>query len=118
MRGFVGIDLGRKPVPDEMTVYRFRHLLEEHDLGRQLFYQVQRHLADKGLKVGHRHDCRCDHYQCAVFHQECQEGARSRDASTEFSFGWQKCLAGDTARAATSEGLLRAASALRRRWSS
>jgi IS5 family transposase len=37
MRGFVGIDLGREPVPDETTVCRFRHLLEAHDLGRQLF---------------------------------------------------------------------------------
>jgi IS5 family transposase len=31
MRQFVGIDLGREPVPDEATVCRFRHLLEEHD---------------------------------------------------------------------------------------
>src|SRR5215469_719781 len=42
MRGFVGIDLGREPVPDETTVCRFRHLLEA---------EVQRHLAAKGLKV-------------------------------------------------------------------
>ena len=51
MRGFVGIDLGREPVPDETTVCRFRHLLEGHDLGRRLFDEVQRHLAAKGLKV-------------------------------------------------------------------
>jgi len=51
MRGFVGIDLGREPVPDETTVCRFRHLLEEHDLGRPLFEEVQRHLAEKGLKI-------------------------------------------------------------------
>ena len=51
MRGFVGIDLGREPVPDETTVCRFRHLLETHDLGRRLFDEVQRHLAAKGLKV-------------------------------------------------------------------
>ncbi len=51
MRRFVGIDLGREPVPDETTVCRFRHLLEEHDLGRPLFDEVQRHLAAKGLKV-------------------------------------------------------------------
>ena len=42
MRRFVGIDLGREPVPDETTVCRFRHLLEQHDLGRQLFDEVQR----------------------------------------------------------------------------
>jgi transposase, IS5 family len=51
MRDFVGIDLGREPVPDETTVCRFRHLLEAHDLGRPLFDEVQRHLAAKGLKV-------------------------------------------------------------------
>ena len=31
MRRFVGIDLGREPVPDETTVCRFRHLLEARD---------------------------------------------------------------------------------------
>lgn len=51
MRDFVGIDLGREPVPDETTACRFRHLLEEHDLGRRLFEEVGRHLAAKGLKV-------------------------------------------------------------------
>jgi IS5 family transposase len=51
MRRFVGIDLGHEPVPDETTVCPFRHLLEEHDLGRRLFDEVQRHLAGKGLKV-------------------------------------------------------------------
>src|SRR5690242_19683011 len=51
MRRFVGIDLGGEPVPDETTVCRFRHLLEEHDLGQQLFDKVQQHLAAKGLKV-------------------------------------------------------------------
>ena len=51
MRGFVGIDLGREPVPDETTVCRFRHLLEEHGLGRRLFEAVHRHLASQGLKV-------------------------------------------------------------------
>jgi transposase, IS5 family len=51
MRRFVGIDLGREPVPDETTAYRFRHLLEAHDLGWRLFEEVQRHLAAKGMKV-------------------------------------------------------------------
>jgi len=51
MRRFVGVDLGHEPVPDETTVCRFRHLLEAHDLGRQLFDEVQRHLAAKGMKV-------------------------------------------------------------------
>src|SRR5262249_47255091 len=51
MRRFVGIDLGREPVPDETTMCRFHHLLEAHDLGQRLFDEVQRHLAAKGLTV-------------------------------------------------------------------
>ena len=37
MRRFVGIDLGCEPVPDETTILNFRHLLERHNLGKQLF---------------------------------------------------------------------------------
>jgi hypothetical protein len=33
MRHFAQIDLGSEPVPDETTVCKFRHLLEEHNLG-------------------------------------------------------------------------------------
>ncbi len=51
MRAFVGIDLGREPVPDETTVCKFRHLLEAHNLGHQLFEEVARHLQAQGLKV-------------------------------------------------------------------
>ena len=51
MRRLVRIDVGREPVPDETTVCRLRHLLEERDLGRPLFEQAQRHLAANGLKI-------------------------------------------------------------------
>jgi transposase, IS5 family len=51
MRRFAGIDPGREPVPDETTVCRLRHLLEEHELGRRLFEEVQRYLEGKGLKI-------------------------------------------------------------------
>ena len=51
MRQFVGVDLGREPVPDETTVCKFRHLLEQHDLGRRLFEQVGRHLQQQGMQV-------------------------------------------------------------------
>src|SRR6201984_982542 len=78
MRRFVGIDLGREPVPDETTVCRFRHLLEEHDLGQQLFDEVQRHLAAKGLKVATGKIV--DATIITVFDQERRESARSRDA--------------------------------------
>lgn len=51
MREFVGIDLGHERVPDETTVLNFRHLLERHELGRQLFEQVGAHLQAKGFKL-------------------------------------------------------------------
>jgi len=51
MREFVGIDLGREPVPDETTVCKFRHLLEAHELGTQIFATVNAHLAERGFKV-------------------------------------------------------------------
>ena len=51
MRAFAGIDLGREPAPDETTVCKFRHLLEEHGLGKRIFEAVGRHLQSRGLKV-------------------------------------------------------------------
>src|ERR1035441_9720987 len=33
LRRFIGVDLGMSAAPDETTILRFRHLLEEHDLG-------------------------------------------------------------------------------------
>ena len=51
MRSFVGIDLGLEPVPDETTVCKFRHRLENHGLGKQIFAAVNRYLKENGLKV-------------------------------------------------------------------
>jgi IS5 family transposase len=51
LRQFVGIDLGREPVPDETTVCKFRHLMEQHNLGDQLFHLVNQFLQENGLKV-------------------------------------------------------------------
>lgn len=51
LRHFVGIDLGREPVPDETTICKFRHLMEKHNLGDQLFHLVNQYLQENGLKV-------------------------------------------------------------------
>ena len=51
MRQFVGIDLGREPVPDETTICKFRHLLEAHQVGEQLFARIREHLVKQGLQV-------------------------------------------------------------------
>ncbi len=52
MRRFVGIDLGREPVPDETTICKFRHLLEKHGLGERLFEEIKEHLQRSGIRIG------------------------------------------------------------------
>ena len=74
MRRFAGIDLGREPVPDETTLCKFRHLLEQHELGSALFQQVHEHLEHRPEAVC-RHDRRCDYHPCAEFDEERGEGA-------------------------------------------
>ena len=51
MRAFAQIDLGEEPVPDETTILNFRHLMETHDLGGELFDAVNRYLAENGMTV-------------------------------------------------------------------
>ena len=50
VRRFVGLRLAG-PLPDETTILNFRHLLEEHELGRSLFEEVNRHLESQGLRL-------------------------------------------------------------------
>jgi IS5 family transposase len=52
MRGFVGIDLGREPAPDETTVCKFRHLLERHGRGKRIFAEVNGYLERHDVKIG------------------------------------------------------------------
>ncbi len=51
MRAFARIDLGEAGVPDETTICKFRHLLEKHALGKKLFEEVNRHLANCGITI-------------------------------------------------------------------
>jgi IS5 family transposase len=51
LRQFAGIDLGAEPVPDETTVCKFRHLLEEHKLGEEILGTVNLHLQAKGVRI-------------------------------------------------------------------
>jgi transposase, IS5 family len=51
LRAFVGIDLGREPAPDETTVCKFRHLLEEHHLGGEMLETVNLHLQSQGVRI-------------------------------------------------------------------
>ena len=49
MRTFAGIDLGSEAVPDATTLLKFRHLLEAHDLTRQIFAEVGALLSERKL---------------------------------------------------------------------
>lgn len=51
MRRFAGIELGEDTVPDETTILRFRHLLENHQLTEVLFAEVRALLEDRKLLV-------------------------------------------------------------------
>ena len=51
LRQFTGIELGREPAPDETTVCKFRHLLEEHNLGEEILGTVNLHLQAQGVRI-------------------------------------------------------------------
>ena len=51
LRDFAGVDLGREPVPDETTICKFRHLMERHNLGDELFHLINVYLQENGMKV-------------------------------------------------------------------
>ena len=48
VRRFCGLSLS-EPIPDESTILHFRHLLELHELGTDLFKTINAHLASQGL---------------------------------------------------------------------
>jgi IS5 family transposase len=51
MRRFAGIALISDRIPDETTILAFRHLLEKHNLGDQIFEAVKAHLKANGMAM-------------------------------------------------------------------
>jgi IS5 family transposase len=51
MRRFAGIDMISDRIPDETTILAFRHLLEKHGLGKQIFEVVKAHLKANGMAM-------------------------------------------------------------------
>jgi IS5 family transposase len=49
MRRFAGVELGDDVVPDETTIVRFRHLLEEHGLAKDIFDAIADLLEERRL---------------------------------------------------------------------
>lgn len=50
MRRFAGLRISG-PIPDESTILKFRHLLEEHNLGNVLFSVINKSLTREGLSL-------------------------------------------------------------------
>jgi transposase, IS5 family len=50
-REFAGIEAGMARLPDESTILRFRHLLEQHGLAAQMLNTVNELLRNKGLML-------------------------------------------------------------------
>jgi transposase, IS5 family len=51
MHRFAGIDLISDRIPDETTILTFRHLMETHNLGEQIFETVKAHLKVNGMAM-------------------------------------------------------------------
>jgi IS5 family transposase len=49
MRRFADINIEVDVIPDETTILNFRHLLERHNLTKQIFEKTKRYLSEKGL---------------------------------------------------------------------
>lgn len=49
MRRFAGIELGEEAIPDESSILKFRHLLEQHGLTERIFAEVRALLEERGL---------------------------------------------------------------------
>jgi len=51
LRRFAGLDAFEDVMPDESTILRFRHLLEQHELAVAIFAEVNAVLNEKGLSM-------------------------------------------------------------------
>lgn len=51
MKQFLRLDFCKQQVTDATSLLKFRHLLEEHDIGRQIFEDVANRFAETGLMM-------------------------------------------------------------------
>ena len=79
MRRFARVELGDDVVPDETTILRFRHLLEEHRLTAAIFEAVKELLDGEAAAAEGGHDRGCDDHRRAELDEERGAGARPRD---------------------------------------
>jgi hypothetical protein len=81
MRNFVGIDLGVEAAPDETTVCKFRHLLDEEQTREEAAWDGERAPEAQRHQDHDRDDCRCDDHWSAEFDEEQRGQTRPGDAS-------------------------------------
>src|SRR5208282_3138191 len=51
LQRFAGVDLGVAAAPDETTILRFRHMLEQHDLCGEMLMTVNLYLESRGIRI-------------------------------------------------------------------
>jgi IS5 family transposase len=68
MRLFADLSLD-KAIPDHSTILKFRHLLEQHDLARQIFDEVNQWLSRR-VSCSRKAPDRCHHYRSPQFNKE------------------------------------------------
>ena len=90
-RQFVELDQGEENLPDESTILRFRHLLEQHNLSLQLLATVYTTLADKGplLKSGTVIDATLIAAPCSTKNgsSECDPELHQTEKGNQWHFG-------------------------------
>ena len=75
MRKFTGIDFMTEAVPDETTLCKFRHLLEENELNKLFFDAINRVMVQTGHMMKGGNHRRCNNHQCPQLHKECPKSA-------------------------------------------
>lgn len=70
MRRFMGLDFTVEQVPDATTLLHFRHLLEKHQIGKQLFAAQNEMFDAQGWIMRGRQHCRCHADRRAELDQE------------------------------------------------
>ena len=76
LQRFAGVDLGVAAAPDETTILRFRHRLEQHDLCGEMLDTANRYLENERRPHLDGHHRRRDDYPRAEFDEELQRQAR------------------------------------------
>src|SRR5271167_3783921 len=79
MRRFAKVELSDEVVPDETTILRFRHLLEQHGLTQAIFNSISGFAGRTAAVAALENHRRSDHHRSAEFDQERQRDPRSRD---------------------------------------